>query len=71
LPGTLDRLPRGTRTIDSGSIADRCLIAIPARLVRHAGTLILRLPPGCGLLVDVLTRLRALLALPLTTAFGP
>jgi hypothetical protein len=25
----------------------RRLIAVPARLVRHAGQLILRLPPGC------------------------
>ena len=42
----------------------RRLIAIPARLVRHAGTLILRLPPGHGLLAEVLARLRALPATP-------
>jgi len=40
------------------------LIRIPARLVRHAGTLILRLPPGHGLLAEVLTRLRAFPAMP-------
>jgi hypothetical protein len=42
----------------------RRLIAVPARLVRHAGQLILRLPPGHGLLAEVLARLRALPALP-------
>lgn len=36
------------------------LIAVPARLVHHAGTLILRLPPGHHLLAEVLARLRAL-----------
>ena len=36
------------------------LIAVPARLVRHAGQLILRLPPGDHLLAEVLARLRAL-----------
>src|SRR3954451_6742626 len=36
------------------------LIRIPARLVRHAGTLALRLPPGYELLDEVLTRIRAL-----------
>ena len=39
------------------------LISIPARLVRHAGQLILRLPPGHGLLAEVLARLRALPAM--------
>ena len=39
------------------------LIAVPARLVRHAGQLILRLPPGDHLLAEVLARLRALPAL--------
>jgi hypothetical protein len=39
------------------------LISIPARLVRHAGQLVLRLPPGHGLLAEVLARLRALPAL--------
>ncbi|MGH3401070.1 MAG: hypothetical protein ACRDRJ_00890 [Streptosporangiaceae bacterium] len=42
----------------------RCLIAIPARLVRHAGTLTLRLPPGHGLLAEVLARPRELPAMP-------
>ena len=42
----------------------RRVIAIPARLVRHAGTLILRLPPGHGLLAEILARLRALPAIP-------
>jgi hypothetical protein len=32
--------------------------------VRHAGTLILRLPPGYGLLAEILARLRALRATP-------
>jgi hypothetical protein len=36
------------------------LIRVPARLVRHAGQLILRPPPGHCLLAEVLTRLRAL-----------
>src|SRR6266571_2791635 len=40
------------------------LIAVPARLVRHAGQLILRLPPGRHLLAEVLARLRALPAMP-------
>ena len=38
------------------------LIAVPSRLVRHARRLILRLPPGHGLLPEVLARLRALSA---------
>ena len=39
----------------------RCrLIAVPGRLIRHARHLILRLPPGHGLLPEVLARLRAL-----------
>jgi hypothetical protein len=42
----------------------RHLIAVPARLVRHAGQLILRLPPGHGLLAEVLARLRALPVMP-------
>ncbi len=42
----------------------RRLIAVPARLVRHAGQLILRLPPGHGLLAEVLARLRALPVMP-------
>jgi hypothetical protein len=36
------------------------LIRVPARLVRHAGALILRLPPSYTLLAEVLTRIRAL-----------
>jgi hypothetical protein len=36
------------------------LIAIPGRLVRHARHLVLRLPPGYGLLHEVLARLRDL-----------
>ena len=36
------------------------LIRIPARLIRHAGALTLRLPPGHHLLEPVLARLRAL-----------
>jgi hypothetical protein len=34
------------------------LLAVPARLVRHAGQATLRLPPGRELLTDVLARLR-------------
>jgi pimeloyl-ACP methyl ester carboxylesterase len=36
------------------------LIRVPARLVRHAGTLTLRLPPGHHLLDEILARIRAL-----------
>ena len=36
------------------------LIAVPGRLIRHARHLILRLPPGHGLLPEVLARLRDL-----------
>ena len=36
------------------------LIRVPARLIRHAGTLVLRLPPGHHLLAEVLTRIRTL-----------
>ena len=36
------------------------LIRVPARLVRHAGALTLRLPPGHQLLHEVLARIRAL-----------
>ena len=39
------------------------LIAVPAAC-RHAGQLILRLPPGRSLLAEILARLRALPALP-------
>jgi hypothetical protein len=40
------------------------LICVPARLVRHAGALDLRLPPGYPLLEKVLARLRALPTTP-------
>jgi hypothetical protein len=40
------------------------LIAVPGRLIRHGRQLILRLPPGCHLLAEILARLRALPALP-------
>ncbi|MCA1696187.1 MAG: IS1380 family transposase [Actinobacteria bacterium] len=40
------------------------LIRVPARLVRHAGKLTLRLPPGYHLLTTVLARLRALPTTP-------
>jgi hypothetical protein len=36
------------------------LIRVPARLIRHAGALTPRLPPGHELLAEILTRLRAL-----------
>jgi hypothetical protein len=36
------------------------LIRVPARLVRHAGQLLVRLPPGHGLLAEILARLRAI-----------
>ena len=36
------------------------LVRVPARLTRHAGALILRLPPDHQLRTEVLTRLRAL-----------
>jgi hypothetical protein len=36
------------------------LIAVPGRLIRHARHLTLRLPPGHGLLSEVLARLRDL-----------
>ncbi|MGH3999081.1 MAG: hypothetical protein ACRDTJ_16680, partial [Pseudonocardiaceae bacterium] len=36
------------------------LIRVPARLVRHASELTLRLPPGYHLLNKILARLRAL-----------
>jgi hypothetical protein len=38
----------------------RRLINVPARLVFHAGQAILRLPPGCDLLAEILARLRRL-----------
>jgi hypothetical protein len=38
----------------------RRLLTVPARLVRHAGQLTLRLPPGRQLLTQVLARLRRL-----------
>ena len=44
------------------------LIAVPGRLIRHARHLTLRLPPGHGLLPEVLARLRELPAPRLTCA---
>jgi hypothetical protein len=38
----------------------RRLIAVPGWLIRHARHLILGLPPGHGLLPEILARLRAL-----------
>lgn len=38
----------------------RRLIAVPGRLVRHARHLVLRLPPGHGMLPEILARLREL-----------
>jgi hypothetical protein len=40
------------------------LVCVPARLIRHAGALILHLPSDHQLLTEVLTRLRALPATP-------
>jgi hypothetical protein len=40
------------------------LIRVPGRLISHAGQAILRLPPGHGLLAEILARLRALPTLP-------
>jgi hypothetical protein len=40
------------------------LIRVPARLIRHAGALDLRLPPGHHLLKKILARLRTLPAMP-------
>jgi len=38
----------------------RVLIAVPARLVRHGGQLLMRLPPGEHLLPGILAAIRAL-----------
>jgi hypothetical protein len=38
----------------------RVLVNVPGKLVRHAGQLTLRLPPGRSLLAEILARLRAL-----------
>jgi hypothetical protein len=38
----------------------RRIIGIPGRLIRHAGQLLVRLPPGRDLLAEILARLRAL-----------
>ena len=40
------------------------LIRVPARLIRHAGALTLRLPPGHDLFDQVLARIRGLPATP-------
>ena len=42
----------------------RRLVTVPGRLVGHAGQLTLRLPPGRGLLAEILARLRGLPAIP-------
>ena len=42
----------------------RRLLAVPARLVRHARGLTLRLPPGDHLLAEILARLRAFSDMP-------
>ncbi|HET9258177.1 MAG TPA: transposase [Pseudonocardiaceae bacterium] len=47
------------------------LITIPARLISRAGHLILRLPPGHGLLAEILTRLRKLPPAPDHPAHRP
>jgi Transposase DDE domain group 1 len=52
---------RGRRTV---ARIRRELIAIPARIIHHAGQRILRLPPGHWLLPSVLTRLQTLPSLP-------
>ena len=44
------------------------LIAVPGRLIRHTRHLVLRLPPGHGLLPEVPARLRDLAAHRLTCA---
>jgi hypothetical protein len=63
-PGPGGRLfGRGVRD-GQAMIATHRLICIPARLVRHAGALTLRLPPGHHLLAEVLARFHALPATP-------
>jgi len=42
----------------------RRVVGIPGRLTCHARHLTLRLPPGHGLLAEILARLRALPAVP-------
>lgn len=37
-----------------------CLLLVPGRIIRHAGRITLRLPPGPQLLAEVLSKLRAL-----------
>jgi Transposase DDE domain group 1 len=59
---------RGQRLVGHGVRGGQAMIAtlrqrlirVPARLVRHAGALTLRLPPGHDLLHEVLARIRAL-----------
>ena len=50
---------RGRDRAHLGTLRHR-LLAVPARLIRHAGQPILRLPPGQQLLAKVLARLRKL-----------
>jgi hypothetical protein len=40
------------------------LVRVPGRLVRHAGSRTLRLPPGRYLLAEILARLRKIPVLP-------
>ena len=46
------------------------LIRVPARLVRHAGALKLRLPPGHYLLDEVLARIQARSTPKVTSGIG-
>jgi len=57
LAGLDDGTGRGRAHL--GTLRHR-LLTVPARLVRHAGQIILRLPPGHQLLAQVLARLRRL-----------
>ncbi len=54
----LDRPARGGRA--HGARLRHQLLCVPARVIRHARGLTLRLPPGPQLLPEVLARLRAL-----------
>jgi hypothetical protein len=67
--GAAELVRRGVDTMRAAGVTARrgrarlatlrhLLLAVPARLVRHAGQAVLRLPPGRELLTDVLARLR-------------
>lgn len=63
--GNLSVLLQALTGIDEGGRAHAArlrheLLCVPARLIRHAGSLTLRLPPGDHLLPSVLTRIREL-----------